>query len=506
MITRRTFLQTTGVWTLIGWAGLPNHFFKALAQETPGFEPDLDVAITASDAAQSIFPGIPTQVWKYQGEVLQGRSDSLLHEPDSYLGPTFRVRRGEKVRIRYRNQIPEESIIHWHGLRTPPDMDGHPRDVIGPGEEYIYEFTVLDRPGTYWYHPHPHGRTGPQVYYGLAGLFLVTDPEEENLGLPEGPYDIPLVIQDRTFDVTNQLIYVTSPMEWMTGFLGDEILINGQPDYTLSLETRPYRLRLLNGSNARIYRLAWDDGRPLTVIASDGGLLEYPVDKPYVLLGPGERVELWADFSGDLVGIERRLISLPTLTGEAGRRRMGAGRMGGGVSPGNGEAFDLLTIRIDQMSADTATLPMQLSTFERYSPSEAVNIDSPRVFQLLMQQMTGTINGLTFEMEAVAENERVRLGDMEVWEFVNISGRMGTMAMPHPMHLHGVQFLVLERQGSPYPAGLVDAGWKDTILVMPGERVRILVEFRDYAGLYLYHCHNLEHEDMGMMRNYLIET
>lgn len=506
MITRRTFLQATGALTLVGWTGLPDRFLTALAQETPGFEPDIDVALTAAENIQPILPGTPTRLWSYQGEVLQGRSDALQNNPDSYLGPTFRVRQGEKVRIRFRNQIPEESIIHWHGLRTPPAMDGHPRDVVGAGAEYLYEFTVLDRAGTYWYHPHPHRRTGPQVYYGLAGLFLVSDPEEESLGLPAGPYDIPLVLQDRTFDADNQLVYLTSPMDQMTGFLGETVLVNGLADYSLSLETRAYRLRLLNGSNARIYRLAWDDGRPLTVIASDGGLLERPVEKPYVLLGPGERVELWADFSRDLAGSERRLVSLATVIDGGPGGRMGRGMTGNGASVPNGAPLDLVTIDITGAASETGTLPAQLSTIDRYAPAEAVNAANPRLFQLLLQRMTWTINGRIFEMEAVAEDERVRLGDLEVWEFVNVGGPMGGMALPHPMHLHGVQFQVAERQGSPYPAGLVDEGWKDTVLVMPGERVRLMVEFRDYAGLYLYHCHNLEHEDMGMMRNYLIET
>jgi FtsP/CotA-like multicopper oxidase with cupredoxin domain len=501
MITRRAFLKATGALTLAGWTVLPNRFMATLGQETPGFEPDLDVVLAAVEAAHPIFAGNATRTWSYQGEILTGRSDALVNDPDSYLGPTFRVRQGERVRIRFRNQIPEESIIHWHGLRTPPAMDGHPRDVVGPGGEYVYEFTVLDRAGTYWYHPHPHRRTGPQVYYGLAGLFLVSDPQEESLGLPAGPYDLPLVLQDRTFDAANQFLYLTSPMEQMTGFLGEEILVNGRPEANFEVEARPYRLRLLNGSNARIYRLAWADGRPLTVIASDGGLLERPMEKPYILLGPGERVEVWADFSLDAVGIERRLVSLPTLTG---------GGMGGGMGPGmmaGAAPFDLATLRIARATGSSGNpLPAQLSTIPWYQPSEAVNAADPRQFRLLMRQMTWTINGRTFEMETVAADERVRFGDLEAWEFVNSGGGMGGMIMPHPMHLHGVQFQVAERLGSPYPAGLIDEGWKDTVLVMPGERVRIMVEFRDYAGLYLYHCHNLEHEDMGMMRNYLIES
>ena len=189
---------------------------------------------------------------------------------------------------------------------------------------------MRNRAGTYWYHPHPHGITGPQVYSGLAGLFLVSDDEEKAAGLPTGEYDIPLVIQDRAFDNNNQLVYLSGQrMEQMTGFLGDWILVNGQPDFILPVATHAYRLRLLNGSNSRIYRLAWQDGSPLTVIGTDGGLLEKPVYRRYVMLGPGERLELWADFSKYPVGSETALVSLPFDAGALAGGRRGGGMMGG---------------------------------------------------------------------------------------------------------------------------------------------------------------------------------
>jgi FtsP/CotA-like multicopper oxidase with cupredoxin domain len=237
------------------------------------------------------------------------------------------VRTGQKVRIRFTNQIADQTIVHWHGLHVPADMDGHPRFVIRRGQSYRYEFEVRNRAGTYWYHPHPHGITGPQVYGGLAGLFLVSDDEEQAAGLPAGEYDIPLVIQDRTFDGNNLLVYLSGHrMERMSGFLGDWIMVNGQPDFILPVANRAYRLRLLNGSNARIYRLAWQDGRPMTVIGTDGGLLEKPVQRRFVMLGPGERLELWADFSRQAPGAETALVSLPFDAGPLGGGRGGIGR------------------------------------------------------------------------------------------------------------------------------------------------------------------------------------
>ncbi len=515
MINRRQFLKITGA----GAAGFLTGGMSSLVdkekayaagQADSGFTPDLEIALKATPAEIPILPGDPTGVWRYQGQVLKGDRASLVNLERSYLGPVIRTHRGQKVRIRFTNDIADKTIVHWHGLHVPADMDGHPRLVIPKGKTYVYEFEIRNRAGTYWYHPHPHGLTGPQVYGGLAGLFLVSDDEEKAAGLPSGEYDIPLVLQDRAFDRRNQLIYLSgNHMEQMNGFLGDWILVNGHPDFSLPVATRAYRLRLLNGSNSRIYRLAWQDGRPLTVIGTDGGLLEKPVQRRYVMLGPAERLELWVDFSSYAVGSETALVSLPFEGGMIGGGRMGRGMMGGGgyVLP-NGAEFPVFKVKVNRREKATSTLPQRLSTIKRYDPADAVNRQSPKRFHLVMRRMTWTINGRTFQMEATAPDERVKMDSMEVWEFINEGrggmGMMGGMNMPHPIHLHGKQFQVLQRSGVRHE-GYVDEGWKDTVLLMPGERIKILVKFGDYPGLFLYHCHNLEHEDMGMMRNYLVQ-
>ena len=312
----------------------------------------------ATPAEVPILPGNPTGVWHYQGHVIKGDRASLINLERSYLGPIIRTRTGQKVRIRFTNDIADKTIVHWHGLHVPADMDGHPRLVIPSGETYVYEFEVRNRAGTYWYHPHPHGMTGPQVYGGLAGLFLVSDDEEKAAGLPAGEYDIPLVIQDRAFDNRNQLIYLSGHrMEQMTGFLGDWILVNGHPDFILPVATRAYRLRLLNGSNSRIYKLAWQDGSPLTVIGTDGGLLETPVQRGYVMLGPGERIELWVDFSRYPVGSETALISLPFDGGMLGGGRMGRGMMGSGAALPNGAGFPIFKVRVNRREEASLALP-----------------------------------------------------------------------------------------------------------------------------------------------------
>jgi len=480
------------------------------------WEPDVEIALKATLGEVQLFKQEATRAWLYQGRVLSGDPASLQHLPDTYVGPILRFKVGQKVRIHFTNELPEPTIIHWHGLHVPHEMDGHPKNVIDSGETFIYEFQIANRAGTYWFHPHPHGRTGPQVYYGLAGLMLISDDEESALGLPSGEFDIPLIIQDRTFNEHNQFDYLPrGQFDRMAGFLGDQVLINGRPDFELSVQARPYRLRLLNASNSRIYKLAWEDGSPLTVIATDGGLLEIPLQRDYVTLGPAERVELWVDFNHWVVGSKLRLQSLP-FSG------IGAsGMMGAGGSLANGASFDVLNVHVGRATSEGERLPDRLSEIQWYKPGDAVNPGQPRRFNLEMQGMRPTINGRSFEMEAVAKDEVVKLNNVEVWEFANRSnggnlrgrGMMGGMNMPHPMHVHGLQFQVIDRQVEPdsmrdwesVQHGYVDEGWKDSVLVMPGERVKVLLKFEDFTGLYLYHCHNLEHEDLGMMRNYRID-
>jgi FtsP/CotA-like multicopper oxidase with cupredoxin domain len=510
---RRQFLKLVGYGTLGMIAGgfdpLLNHA-EARQKPTSGFIPDLDISLVAQPGEVEIFPGQPTRIWRYRAFVHSGNANRVVELPESYLGPTIKVHQGEKIRIRYKNSIPEDSIVHWHGLHVPAKMDGHPRYVVPQEQSYLYEFEVKNRAGTYWYHPHPHGRTGPQVYKGLAGLFIVSDKQEQALGLPDAEFDVPLVLQDRTFDRNNQLVYTSGHrMDQMTGFIGDWIMVNGRPDFTLPVSTGTYRLRLLNGSNSRIYKLAWKDGRPLTIIGTDGGLLEKPVYRKYVFLSPGERLEVWADFNAKSIGFKTSLVSLPFDAGGTGGGRMGRGMMMGGRRGQNsrlpnGADFTVLKIKVTKKVTKKHSLPKTLSKIRPVKPGEAANFNRPKQFFLTLQHMQWTINGRAFQMEDVADDEIAQLGSKEIWEFHNTGGgMMRMMDMPHPIHLHGKQFRVIERSGVRH-AGYVDEGWKDTVLLMPGERIRILVDFDDYPGLFLYHCHNLEHEDMGMMRNYFV--
>lgn len=459
----------------------------------------------------------------FESNMIKGDAASLQQLGKSYFGPIIKVRKGQRIRIRFNNRLPEESIVHWHGMHVPEKYDGHPKDVIPTDETYIYEYEVVNRAGTYWFHPHPHGRTGPQIYNGLAGMLIVTDAEEESLGLPAGEYDVPVIIQDRKFDTNNQLVYLDrGRMDRMMGFLGDQILINGTPEQTISVKAATYRLRLLNASNSRFYKLAWEDGTPLTVIGADGSLLDQPRTMPYVMLGVAERIDLWIDFSSKPVGTELLMQSLPFSTG----------MMTGGMMDDMrsniplGSEYPVLKVKVNQPGNNQYELPEKLVDLNKLDPSKAINADNPRTFKFFMKMMQWTIDGRTWETYDVTEEETVKLNTTEVWELVNSSGGMmggngmmnnmmgdrGMMQMPHPVHIHQVQFNILERNTDDMDPdvwnsikdGLIEEGWKDTVLLMPGMKIKILLTFKDYAGLFLYHCHNLEHEDMGMMRNYKI--
>ena len=480
-------------------------------------EPDIEIELTAQPREAQVLPGKATAVWQFTGRVLKGPATTLSVIPGSYLGPTIRLRRGQQVRIRFVNLLPEPSIVHWHGLDVPESADGHPRFAVGPGRQYTYEFEVTNRAGTYWYHPHPHMRTGPQVFSGLAGVLIVSDDEEAALRLPSGAAELLAVIQDRRFDAANQFVYSASMMEMETGFLGNRVLVNGRPSPIWSLATRAYRLRLLNGSNARTYKLGWSDGSPMTILGTDGGLLEHPHVQRFLTLAPAQRAEVWLDLSARPLNTRLELQSVAFPVADAGLElggMMGA-RMGGmGAGPGGavvgaslplGAPISLLTIEVARREQSDASLPDRLSTFDRSWQTAA---GSPvRRIPITFRVMEWFLAGRAFEMDGVAEDETVTAGSTHVWEFINTGGPMG-MRMAHPIHLHGRQFRVIGRSGgSPGNAlreGLLDAGWTDTVLVLPDETVRLQVPFTVHAGWFLYHCHILEHEDMGMMRNFKV--
>lgn len=427
----------------------------------------------------------------------------------TFPGPTLHLRRGETADITLTNRLSEPTILHWHGLDVPEAADGHPRLSIGPGARYRYTFPVRERAGLYWYHPHTHHRTAPQTYQGMAGLLVIEDPEEAALPLPDPAHELPLVLQDKRLGGRVSLAYDAATMgpDMMYGYLGDTPFANGVAHATVPVDRTRYRLRILNASNARIFDIGLDTGVQMLLIGADGGLLERaaPVDR--IMLATGERADVLVDFShhrpGDRIVLRSFPFTIPGMMGMGGGmggpgmgRGMGrgmGGMMGGmaGVPP-QGAAMDLLEFVVrDTPARPGPPLPESLSRM----PAGSFDARTPRrTFRFESAMMRHTINGRVFAMDRV--DFRVPRGTPEVWVFENPSG------LPHPVHVHVGQFRVLSRTGGRGRVMPWEAGLKDTVLVWPGERVEVGVRFDEYTGLFLMHCHNLEHEDMGMMLNF----
>ena len=484
-------------------------------KSNPNFHPDVELDLVCKPIEISILKGAATKVLHYQATLIKGPKDTVVDIPHSYLGSMIRLQKGQKVRINFHNALSQSSVVHWHGLHVPQVMDGHPQYAIESGETLVYEFEVVNRANMNMYHPHPHGATAKQVYFGLAGAVIVNDDEEAALDLPSGEYEIPLVIQDKQFDSDNQLVYSPNRHQRMTGVTGDNILVNGQANFHLEVESRAYRLRVMNGSTSRIYKLAWDDGMPMTIIGVDGGLLEQPEVKPYVMLAPGERLDVWADFSARNEGSQLTLKSL-AFSGVMPKMAMGMNRSSLAV----GSEYPICTIKVTRKVSESHKLPTKLAKIHRYGIHETANPNNPLPISISESPMSILLNGRAYEFNHPLPSERVKMGSIVLLEIFHAQSNMGmgggmggmNMTMPHPIHLHGQQFEIMSRSisgdTSDYDTvreGFIDSGLKDTVLVMPMERIKMIKPFQDFKGLYLYHCHNLEHEDMGMMREFLVE-
>jgi suppressor of ftsI/bilirubin oxidase len=442
-----------------------------------------------------------------------------------YIDPTLVVQRGTALRIALRNTLAEPTILHWHGLTIDTANDGNGETLVAPGSAFDYAFTLRNRAGLYWYHPHPHGETAAQAYRGMFGLLAVEDDEEvalrKALQIVPGETEIPLVLHDRRSGAPDR--YTASPGDLMHGWYGDEPLVNFTARPYLDVAQTRYRLRVLNASNARIYRLGLRSDRgnalPFSLIGTDGGLLEAPRAVDEVFIAPAERVDLLVDFSTIAVGgfalFESRAFDpmhaelAPAKQGTGGEamqhdhsHQHAAEDQSSPTSASDGAPFAFLRFNVRRRgSAAPPPLPSRLS--EPAALAAATGDERP--LRLGFAKGRWRINDRVYDMEATPIV--VARDAVETWLIRNYH-----TSMPHAMHLHGFQFRVLERETSPDQlAPLVvdargrlatDLGWKDTVLVWPGESVRIRIDFRHpFAGdqIYLVHCHNLEHEDGGMM-------
>jgi spore coat protein A len=436
--------------------------------------------LTQRAADVELLPGVRTPIWGYEGV---------------FPGPTIVSRSGRRTVVTHRNELPVPVVVHLHGGRTPAESDGYPTDLVLPpgmalaGAERHgdvshgsrrYTYPLDQRAATLWYHDHRMDFTGPSVWRGLAGFHLVRDGEEETLGLPAGDREWPLMITDRSFSADGSLRYpsldpglevpgVRGP--WASGVLGDAILVNGVISPYAQVPAVRHRLRLLNASNARRYRLALDPPPPggggLVQIGSDGGLLDRPIAHDAIEFAPAERFDVVVDFGRYRPGQAVELVN----------------------EFGSGSTRRVMRFRVGAAARDDSRVPATLSRTEELAPGSAA---ASRAFRFRNGTGGWLINGQSFDphrFDAVT-----RLGDAEVWTLQS--------DFHHPVHLHLAPFKVLSRNRK--APGAYDAGWKDTVDLRPFEEVQIIARFSGYRGRFVFHCHNLEHEDMAMMANFLV--
>jgi spore coat protein A, manganese oxidase len=415
-------------------------------------------------------------------QLLPGRKTRMLTYNEQFPGPMIVATLNRPAIVTYHNGLAVNTTIHNHGEYVSGDSDGHPDDAILPGAtKTCFYPNTSEKPAddvvehTQWFHDHIEHATAFNVYHGLAGLYLFNDPKTAALNLPSGGADIPLVITDKLFNADNSLFYTFPSFDSENGFLGDVIQVNGAPQPRLEVERRKYRFRFLNACDSRNLELALGSKAPLTIIASECGFLESPVSAGSLFMAPAERYEVVVDFARYPVGTK---VVLQNLQG--GKRTTSVMR------------FDVI-----RDAVDTSTVPTHLRTIRRIPEAEAT-VQRRFVFERSNGQWE--INGKTFDGNRIDAQPRV--GDTEIWTLRNDSG-----GWLHPVHIHLLNFQVLDRNGKPpLPQ---EAGWKETIRVGPDETVRVIMKWppipdnggvvASFRNRYVFHCHNLEHEDHDMM-------
>ncbi len=416
----------------------------------------VEVSITAAVARLSLQPGVTSEVFAYNGLVP---------------GPTLDVRERDHVIVHFRNNLPEPTTVHWHGIHLPFESDGSPFHPIAPGETHDYSFTV--RPGTagtYWYHPHPDHRTGFAIGKGLFGGIIVRAADDPLPAMPEKL----IVLSDNRF-LQDGSIDFPEPhshhggIDEENGREGPVLFVNGHVMPTISIRSgEVQRWRIINASAGRIYRIALS-GHSLLHVGSDGGLFEKPVEEKDIVLATGERVEVLVRGT-DAPGAKSVLQNLPY------------DRYAPQTRPHDWDTTrDLLTL---QTTNEAPVNPLAIpGTLRKITPLDTTK--STAVRTIVFSQ--GLINGKTMDMARVDVSTTV--GATEIWEIENIVG------MDHPFHLHGFQFQVLSRDGVPEPY----RAWKDMLNIPRHTSARIIVRYDDYPGKWMFHCHILDHEDHGMM-------
>ena len=444
--------------------------------------------IRVREGQQRYHPDLPpSTVWGY--EDVNGPAGARLSP-----GPTFVSREGTPMLVRFRNELPRlhtgfgmpNLAVHRHGGDQAPEDDGHPEEFFRPGEskdyyypEFIYPGDARQTQSLLWYHDHVVDFTAQNVYRGLAGFFLRQsdrEPGDENdprgLRLPSGPYEIGLAFQDRLFAPDGQLVYDSFDHN---GFLGDTYMVNGAVQPFLRVKRRKYRFRFLCGSNARYYQMYMSSGQPFIQIGTEGGLLERPIARDSIYMAPGERYDVIIDFSNYAQGTEIVLENrLEQKTGRGPDRVIPFGT-------------PIMKFIVDGTAPDNSVIPAQLR------PAFEPDLFPPtvrRVVEFNRSKGAWTVNVELWDPNRIIAQPR--LNDVEIWTIRNSSG-----GWAHPIHVHGGHSQILSKNGAP-PAPW-DAGIRDMVNLNGNDQAEVRIHFRSFRGKYVFHCHNVEHEDMAMM-------
>ncbi|MBO1928284.1 multicopper oxidase domain-containing protein [Thiomicrorhabdus sp. 6S2-11] len=433
-----------------------------------------------------------------QGEtrILPDTTTQTLGINQSFLAPVLQMKKGQTVKMQVNNQLNEPVALHWHGMILPASEDGGPHQEIAPNKTWNAEWKVINDPSTLFYHSHTHHKTGEQVWKGLGGQMQIIDEERDKaLNLPHeyGVDDYPVIIMDRSFDEAGEFYYNNQRMNKMQGMHGNVMLVNGVANSVLEPEKTRIRLRLHNASNARFYDLVFSDLRTFELIATDGGLLSQAITTNRVRLAPSERAEIIVDLS------DRKSISLRTVKGYG---NLSMGMMRGMVRGNLDQTFDLMHIdprHSERVKAKTLSQLVLLPDWSNQAVAQTrkMNLEMQMGPQMMFGNGGLSINGQSWDMNVV--NETLKVNTFEIWELQNPS------MMHHPFHVHNTQFKVLERNGKP-PLSW-ELGLKDTVTVHKDETVKILLPTGPYSSssdAYMYHCHILEHEDAGMMGQFIV--
>jgi FtsP/CotA-like multicopper oxidase with cupredoxin domain len=461
-------MQRVTMMSVVAWSGLEFEATNSVSAPAELAHPPLlkndsnlpgtfEATLTAAPARLTLKPGVTTEVLAYNG---------------SSPGPTLELIEGERVIIHFRNDLPEPSTIHWHGIHLPASQDGSPFDPVPAGGRRDYTFTVpRGSAGTYWYHPHLHHRTGHQIAMGLVGAIIVRAPDDP---LPKEMVERVLILADQRFRPDGSIDLperrsMEGRIDDENGREGNVFFVNGQLMPTISIRPNEVqRWRIINASAARVYRLSIPK-QTFLHIGNDGGLFERPVELSEIIVANAERVELLVRGSGT-PGSRTTLQSLPYDRYIPQTRPKDWNR-----------PFDLVSVQVTRGApAPPVTLP---TTLRRIVPLDTSRVTARRVVTFSQ----GMINNRHMDLARVDITSK--LGATEIWKIENIVG------MDHPFHIHGFQFQVIDRNGKPEPF----PSWKDVVNVRRQETVRFVVRFDDFAGKWMFHCHILNHEDQGMM-------